>query len=105
MRNTRASDKTLEMTKVFGRYVFEHPDFLERLPDRATLVFLDPADPRFNQEARGIALRNRRLAEESGEDVGPLVYIEVKMTKETIEVPNFEVEVAAGPTPNTPAEA
>jgi hypothetical protein len=60
MSADQVSEKTLELTQTFGRYVYDHPDFLEKLPDRATLVFLDPDDPWFNEEARRNAERNQR---------------------------------------------
>ncbi|MDP2935551.1 MAG: hypothetical protein Q8O86_03570, partial [Dehalococcoidia bacterium] len=61
------------------------------LPDKATLVFLDPDDPWFNKEAKTNAERNQRLTRQSGEEVGPLVYITVKMVQETVAVPKLEV--------------
>ncbi len=91
MSADQVSEKTLELTKVFGSYVFNHPDFLDKLPDRATLVLLDPNDRWFNEEAKTTAERNQRLTRQSGEEPGPLVYIMVKMVQETVIVPRLEI--------------
>ncbi len=91
MSADQVSEKTLELTKVFGSYVFDHPDFVDKLPDRATLVLLDPDDRWFNEEAKTNAARNQRLTRQSGEEPGPLVYIMVKMVQETVIVPKLEM--------------
>ncbi len=91
MSPDQVSEKTLELTKVFGSYVFDHPDFLDELPDKATLVFLDPDDPWFNEESKRNAERNQRLTRESGEESSPIVYVTVKMVQETVVVPKLEV--------------
>lgn len=48
--NTQSfSDKILELSEQFNRYVFEHPEGLDKIPDKAVLVLLDADDPEFNR--------------------------------------------------------
>jgi hypothetical protein len=42
-------DKIFELSAEFNRYVFEHPEILDRIPDQALLILMDVDDPEFNQ--------------------------------------------------------
>ena len=43
-------DKYDELFAEFNRYVVEHPEFAQRIPDDALVVLLDKSDPDFNRE-------------------------------------------------------
>ena len=89
----QVADKTADLTKVFGDYVFTHPDVLNAIPDGAVVAFLDEKDSAFNREAQKLAQRNRALCEESGEGPRPVVYITVSTTAKTVRVPRLTVEL------------
>ena len=72
------SDKIGELTEQFHRYVFEHPDLLDDIPDKAVLIFLDPNDPEFNRA-------NLQLARSMPKPPGPLVYIEMRKRVRVVE--------------------
>ena len=72
------SDKLGELTEQFHRYVFEHPDLLDDIPDQAVLIFLDPNDPEFNRA-------NLQLARAMPKPPGPLVYIEMRKRVRVVE--------------------
>lgn len=43
------ADKVFQLTEQFNHFVFAHPEILDRIPDQALLIFLDPDDPAFNE--------------------------------------------------------
>ena len=43
------SDKIFELSEEFNRYVFDHPEILDEIPDKAVLVLLDADDAEFNK--------------------------------------------------------
>ncbi|MEZ4767885.1 MAG: DUF5647 family protein [Caldilineales bacterium] len=49
MNKESFADKIFELSEQFNRYVFEHPEVLDGIPDKAVLVLLDADDPEFNQ--------------------------------------------------------
>jgi hypothetical protein len=49
MNSQSVADKILELSEQFNRYVFEHPEILDEIPDKAMLVLLDVDDPDFNK--------------------------------------------------------
>ncbi|MBI5570696.1 MAG: hypothetical protein HY914_12190 [Desulfomonile tiedjei] len=55
----------------FDRYVMEHPEFADRIPQGAQVVILVEGDEEFNGWARELARRQR----EQGQ---PVVYVHVK---------------------------
>ncbi|MBM4465658.1 MAG: hypothetical protein FJ014_08935 [Chloroflexi bacterium] len=58
----------------FTRYLIEHPEFAERIPEGAQVVLLDRRDPLYSQQAIEFAKRARET-----DDVPdrPVVYMEV----------------------------
>ncbi len=58
MSSAEVADKIIELSEQFNQYVFEHPDILDNMPDRAVLVFLDADDPSFNQANAATALQS-----------------------------------------------
>jgi hypothetical protein len=52
--------KQLEVTAEFGKYVFDHPDMDERLPNGAHIYFHVANEPEFNQYSQELADRQRQ---------------------------------------------
>lgn len=63
-----------ELFMEFTRYLIEHPEFAEHIPEGAQVVLLDRNDPRYNRQAIEFARRAKQT-----DDVPdrPVVYIEV----------------------------
>ena len=63
-----------DLTMEFTRYLVEHPEFAERIPDGAQVVLLDHQDPEYSRQAIDLARQVRRT-----DDVPdrPVIYIEV----------------------------
>lgn len=55
----------------FDRYVREHPEFCERIPDNAHVVLLLAGDEKFNQWSTRVAKK------QAGKDQ-PIVYVTIK---------------------------
>lgn len=64
-----------ELFMEFTRYLVEHPEFAEHIPEGAQLVLLDQQDPRYSQQAIEFAQRARQTDDVPGR---PVVYIEVR---------------------------
>jgi hypothetical protein len=58
----------------FTRYLIEHPEFAERIPDGAQVVLLDRKDPLYSQQAIELSTRARETDEVVDR---PVIYIEV----------------------------
>ncbi len=54
------SQKQLELTAEFGKYLFDHPEIDERLPDGAYVYFEVAGELEFNQFSRSLAERQKR---------------------------------------------
>lgn len=66
-------EKNITLSFEFGRYVLEHPEVLEQIPQGAEIVLLPRDDPelyRINLEAARRAQRER--------DAHPVVYVEIE---------------------------
>ncbi len=63
--------KNAELVTEFDRYVREHPDVSERIPDNALVIMLVEGDDQFNQWSREGAKRQA----EKGQ---PIVYVKIK---------------------------
>lgn len=63
-----------DLTMEFTRYLVEHPEFAERIPEGAQVVLLDHQDPEYSRQAIDLARQVRRT-----DDVPdrPVIYIEV----------------------------
>ena len=57
MRKQELFHKNLELSTEFNKYVEDHPEILDRIPDQAHLVFLTDGDIELTKT-------NRRIAEE-----------------------------------------
>ncbi len=71
MRNEDLFKKNHILGIEFDRYVLENPDFLERIPDGAEIVFLPEDDPDLCEE-------NIRLAQVHREEGRPIVIIKIE---------------------------
>jgi hypothetical protein len=52
--------KQLELTAEFGKFVLDHPEVDDRLPEDAYLYFEIADEPEFNQYSRELAERRRQ---------------------------------------------
>ncbi len=66
------AQKQLELTAEFGKYVFDHPEVDEQLPDGAYVYFEVAGEPEFNEYSRSLAARQR---EDSG---APVVLVRIQ---------------------------
>jgi hypothetical protein len=66
------SKKQFELTAEFGKYVFEHPELDEQLPEGAFVYFEIDGEPEFNQYSRTLAARQRQ------EEGVPVVVVRVR---------------------------
>ena len=63
-----------ELFREFTRYLIEHPEFAEHIPDAAQVVLLDHQDPEYSRQAIELA-QNARKTDDIPDR--PVVYIEV----------------------------
>jgi hypothetical protein len=66
--------KLNELFSEFTRYLVEHPEFAERIPEGAHVVLLDQQDPEYSQQA----IEFSKKAQETDDKTDrPVVYIEI----------------------------
>lgn len=63
-----------ELFREFTRYLVEHPEFSERIPDNAEVVLLDQHDPEYSRQAIESAHAPRKTDDMPNR---PVIYIEV----------------------------
>jgi len=66
------SRKQLELTAEFGKYVVDHPEVDETLPDGACIYFEIVGEPEFNQYSRELAERQQQA------EFMPIVRVRIK---------------------------
>jgi Family of unknown function (DUF5647) len=66
------TQKRLELTAEFGKFVFDHPEVDECLPNGAYIYFAIPDEPEFSQYSRELAERQQR------EEGAPIVCVRTK---------------------------
>ena len=91
MSPAEVAEKVIELSEQFNQYVFEHPDILDNLPDRAVLIFLDADDDSFN-EANAVVASQSPLPTDSQR-----VYIQLKRRVQIVEKVNWEAEIVPAP--------
>jgi hypothetical protein len=85
------AEKVFELTEQFNRYVFEHPEILDHIPDKALLVFLDASDAAFNKA-------NLALVDATPESPGSQrIYIKMRKYTRLVEQVNWEANILASP--------
>jgi len=85
----RFVEKNTMLVREFDRYVLEHPEFAEKIPENALVVMQIVGDDEFNEWAR-------RTAQGMAEKDTPIVYVtvtELKPVRSRIE--KLKVEMAA----------
>ena len=70
MTKEKFADKSLSVGGEFDRYVLEHPEVLDQIPNGATIILLPKDDPEFCEE-------NMKLARQITERGETVVYVEV----------------------------
>jgi hypothetical protein len=66
-------EKNITLSFEFERYILEHPEVMEQIPDGAQVVLLPQDDP----ELYRINLNAAHKARQTGETV-PIVYVEIE---------------------------
>jgi len=82
-------NKNTMLVREFDRYILEHPEFAEKIPDNALVVMQIDGDEEFNEWAR-------RAGQSSAEKDNPVVYVtvtELKPVRSRIE--KLKLEMAA----------
>ena len=83
------SEKNTMLVREFDKYILEHPEFAERIPDNALVVMQMEGDEDFNQWAR-------EAAQNIADKQTPPIYItitELKPVRSRIE--KLKIELAA----------
>jgi len=83
----RFTEKNSMLIKEFDRYVLEHPEFIDKIPNNALIVMQIEGDDEFNNWARETA---RSVAEKDN----PVVYViitEMKPVRSRIEKLKLEL--------------
>lgn len=89
MNKESFTDKIFELSEQFNRYVFEHPEVLDGIPDKAVLILLDADDPEFNRA-------NIDLAEATPLPAGSQrVHVRMKKQVRTIRQVHWEADIQA----------
>ncbi len=74
MKEKEVFEKNLTLSAEFSRYLLEHPEFAEQLPQKAHIVFL----PKYDHELYPINLKGAEAhRKERGDDL-PTIFIEVE---------------------------
>lgn len=63
--------RNAELVSEFDRYVREHPEFVDTIPDNALVALLVEGDEKFNEWSR-------RGAAQQAEEDQPIVYVKIK---------------------------
>jgi hypothetical protein len=85
------AEKVFELTEQFNQYVFEHPDILDHIPDKAALVFLDADDPDFNEANLALANTTTKPADAQH------VYIKMQKHIRIVEQVDWEAKILLTP--------
>lgn len=70
MNNRDMFERNQELSVEFDRYLLDHPDVADRIPDGALVVFIPAFD-------KSLARRNRALARRSREKGQPVVFVQI----------------------------
>ena len=54
------ADRQLELTSEFGKYVFDHPEVDDLMPDGAYVYFEVEGEPVFNEYSRSLAVKKQK---------------------------------------------
>ena len=91
MNSQLVADKIFELSEQFNRYVFDHPDILDTMPDKAVLVLLDVDDTEFNKANLDLAEATPLLPG------GQRVYVEMQKRVRTVQQVHWMADIRALP--------
>jgi len=66
--------KNLTLSSEFNKYIVEHPDILDKIPDNASVILLPADDPDFCEKMLAMVEHNQSLDEL---DNRPLIYLRI----------------------------
>jgi hypothetical protein len=81
MLNSGFAEKNIMLIREFDRYILEHPDFAEKIPDNALVVMQMEGDEQFNQWAKETAFKTS----EKGQPIVFVTITELKPVRSRIE--------------------
>lgn len=88
MKKDEIAARNLLLGAEFDKFIIEHPEFLDKIPDGAQLVFL----PEYDQE---LCKENLKLIESLREKDKPVVYIRLKkLTPQKSRIRHVTIELA-----------
>ncbi|HEX9971309.1 MAG TPA: DUF5647 family protein [bacterium] len=67
--------KNLMLTTEFNKYIIEHPDILNRIPDNALVILLPSDDPDFCSKMIDLAEHHRKIDDVKNR---PVIYIRIQ---------------------------
>ncbi len=86
---TNFTEKNTMLVREFDKYVLEHPEFAERIPDNAIVVMQMEGDEEFNKWAK-------RAAQKIADAQNPPIYITVTELKPVrSRIKKLKIELAA----------
>jgi len=89
MKEQEIFSKNLILSTEFDRYVIEHPEFAEKIPQNAQIVLLPEDDPELSQ-------KNIEIAKVQCEPGQPVVYVYVeKVAPQVSRLVNPRIEIEA----------
>ena len=89
MKEEEIFSKNLILSTEFDRYVIEHPEFAEKIPQNAQIVLLPENDPELCQ-------KNIEIAKVQREARQPVVYVYIeKVASQISGLVNLRLEIAA----------
>ena len=91
LTSQQVADKVFELTEQFNQYVFDNPDILDNIPDKATLVFLDADDPEFNRANIELVRAMPHLTD------APVVYVRMQKRIRVVEQVEWQPNILAAP--------
>lgn len=57
--NNKIIEKNFEISAEFSRYLFEHPEFAEKLPQEGEIILLPEFDPELKEHKLKLGKKNR----------------------------------------------
>ena len=67
--------KNVTLNTEFNKYLIEHPEFAEKIPQNGAVVLLPEDDPVFCQKVMDLIRRHRKIDDVSGR---PIVYVKIQ---------------------------
>jgi hypothetical protein len=91
MNEKELIEKNISLTIEFSKYIFEHPDFEDKIPKGAQVVLL----PNYDEELSGY---NLMIAKKQKEEGQPVVYVRIEklLAPRLSRVSKAELEVKYG---------